>query len=86
MNNFFSPTPTVSWTRVGKSMPSGRVQKGNSGQELIIENVQLSDAGRYECSGVNDESAAPVTYSFDLTVSVIFHFVISKLCCCRKKL
>ena len=65
----------MSWTRVGKSMPSGRVQKGNSGQELVIENIQLSDAGRYECSGVNDESAAPVKYTFDLTVSVLAIFL-----------
>ena len=46
-----------------------RKREESFGQELVIENVQFSDAGKYECLGINDDSTVPERYSFELTVS-----------------
>ena len=66
----FSPTPTVSWERLGEAMPINRSREDDFGQALIIENIQFSDAGRYECQGINEDSSVPERYSFELTASV----------------
>lgn len=66
-----SPTPHVSWVRVGQAMPS-QARQESYGQELVIENVKAEDAGRYECQGINDEAPAPVKQSFYLSVECKF--------------
>jgi len=62
-----SPTPRVDWDRIDGIMPS-RSRQESFGQELVIENVQYEDIGRYECQGINDEAQVPIRRSFDLSV------------------
>lgn len=62
-----SPTPRVDWVRTDGVMP-GRAKQESFGQQLTIENVQYSDAGKYECQGINDEAMTPIRRSFTLTV------------------
>ena len=62
-----SPTPRVTWTRLGGNMPdTARMDK--FGTELVIENIQLSHAGSYECSGINEEAQEPTRRSFTIVV------------------
>ena len=64
---FFSPTPRVDWERQDEDLPPNhRIE--SFGQELIIENVQYENAGKYECQGINDEAMTPIRRSFDLRV------------------
>lgn len=61
------PTPRVSWDRQGKPMPP-RKKEESFGQELVIEDVQKSDEGKYECMGINDDTTVPERASFELTI------------------
>ena len=45
-----------------------RKREGSFGQELIIENVQLEDQGKYECIGINDDVNVQIRRSFNLIV------------------
>jgi len=63
----FSPTPDVNWDRIGGNLPDRAAIK-SFGQELHISNVQLSDAGQYECMGLNTESQHGATIAFDVLV------------------
>ena len=63
----FSPTPRVDWARIDGDLPS-RSRKESFGQELVVENVQYEDAGKYECQGINDEIQTPIRRSFDLKI------------------
>ena len=63
----FSPTPRVSWKRAGADMPP-RKREESFGQELVIENIQFEDAGKYECMGINEETSTPIRRSFNLKV------------------
>jgi len=38
------------------------------GQELVIEDVQYGDAGKYECQGLNDQTIVPIRRSMHLAV------------------
>lgn len=62
-----SPTPRVTWKRIGKEMPVNH-RLTSFGQELNIDNVQYEDAGKYECQGINDMAMVPVRRSMDLSV------------------
>ena len=63
-----SPTPRVIWTRLGRplddrfSMPADEF-----GQELVIADVRLEDAGYYQCSASNSVGS-PVTHVITLSV------------------
>ena len=48
-----------------------RVRWESYGQELVIENVQESDAGVYECLAINDESLVPLRRTVTLVVEGI---------------
>ena len=45
-----------------------RKREESFGQELVIENIQYQDAGKYECMGINEETSTPIRRSFDLKV------------------
>ena len=51
-----------------------RKREESFGQELVIENIQFEDAGKYECLGINEETSTPVRRSFDLKVQCKWHF------------
>lgn len=53
------PTPHVDWVRLGGPMPR-RSRQESFGHELVIEDIQFEDAGKYECQGQNDERATPI--------------------------
>jgi len=63
-----SPTPRVIWTRLARplddrfSMPADQF-----GQELVIRDVRLEDAGHYQCSASNSVGS-PVTHVITLIV------------------
>ena len=48
-------------------MPPGAVLE-DSGRTLVLPEVQLEDAGTYECSAYNEESVMPIRNSFELSV------------------
>ena len=52
-------------------MPAN-ARKDSFGQELVVENIQFEDQGKYECQGINDESQVPIRRSFDLSVECKF--------------
>ena len=58
----------MSWERHDYEFPEHRTRQESFGQELVIENVQFEDEGKYECQGYNQESTIPVRRSFDLKV------------------
>ena len=45
------PRPTVNWSRVGMSLPAGRVEV-NQGT-LTVKNLITADSGLYECVATN---------------------------------
>ena len=45
-----------------------RKREESFGQELVIEDIQFEDQGKYECVGINDGSDVPLRKSFDLSV------------------
>ena len=44
------------------------------GQQLTIDNVQLSDAGTYECEGINNMTMTPVKRLLHLTVECKYRY------------
>ena len=52
-----------------------RARQESFGQELVIEDVQFEDMGRYECWGNNDEAQTPIRRSFDLSVEGRCHVI-----------
>ena len=62
-----SPTPRVTWQRIGAEMPV-RHRLESFGHQLTIDNVQYSDAGKYECQGINDMTMVPIRRSVVLSV------------------
>jgi receptor-type tyrosine-protein phosphatase zeta len=59
---FFSgtPTPKISWTRVGAALPTGRWTLSLFDSEAVIDQLDPSDAGQYQCTGSNSVGANSV--------------------------
>lgn len=49
------PTPTISWTRKGGSLPIGRFEYGDFGTSLNIKDLRKEDEGTYVCTGSNSQ-------------------------------
>ena len=64
----FSPTPDVYWARDNFGTLASKIIQRSWGQEILIPDVNQSDAGIYECTGMNSESAAPVTQQIHVVV------------------
>jgi len=62
-----SPTPRVTWKRIGAEMPH-RHRMESFGHRLTIDDIHYSDAGKYECQGINDMTMVPVRRSMHLSV------------------
>lgn len=62
-----SPTPAVTWARIGAPLPANRTSTESHGQILVIEDIQDEDAGTYECVGSND-SPGTATQTFFLNI------------------
>ncbi|KAH3820533.1 hypothetical protein DPMN_122277, partial [Dreissena polymorpha] len=62
-----NPTPDVYWERVKGSLPD-RASIKSFGQELQITDVQLADAGQYQCMGLNTESTQRATKALDVHI------------------
>ncbi|KAH3827857.1 hypothetical protein DPMN_129800 [Dreissena polymorpha] len=62
-----NPTPDVYWERVKGSLPD-RASIKSFGQELQITDVQMEDAGQYQCMGLNTESKQRATKAFDVGI------------------
>ena len=65
------------WDRIDGNLPD-RASIKSFGQELHISNIHLSDAGQYECMGLNTESQQRATKAFDVHVECeycIYHLV-----------
>ncbi|XP_045166223.2 neuroglian-like isoform X1 [Mercenaria mercenaria] len=62
-----NPTPDVYWEKLKGTFPD-RAKFKSFGQELHISNVQESDAGQYECMGLNTESTQRATKAFDVRI------------------
>lgn len=58
----------MSWTRLDGAMPSRADITSSFGQELVIHDVDFSDAGRYRCSASNQIGSEPQVKDFHLTV------------------
>lgn len=57
----------MSWTREGDPIPP-KARQESFGQELVLENLQYEDAGKYECEAENSEAMTPERKSFTLKV------------------
>jgi len=68
----FSPTPDVYWDRKDGPLPDRHAFK-SFGQELQISDVRESDAGDYECLGLNTESQQRATKAFQVTIRSKFN-------------
>ncbi|XP_060553930.1 neuroglian-like isoform X2 [Ruditapes philippinarum] len=62
-----NPTPEVHWKKLEGTLPD-RAKFKSFGQELQITDVRESDAGQYECKGINSESNQSVTKAFDVRI------------------
>ncbi|XP_053377486.1 neuroglian-like isoform X2 [Mercenaria mercenaria] len=62
-----SPTPEVYWERLDAPLP-GRAKIKSFGQELRIYDVELSDAGQYQCMGLNTQSSQRATKAFNVRI------------------
>ena len=60
-----SPTPTVTWMKMGSSLPD-RVELSNFQKLLTISSVGETDQGKYMCTVEN--SAGKVVHYFDVIV------------------
>lgn len=63
----FSPTPEVYWERIGGSFPD-RAAFRSFGQELHIKDLEFSDAGQYQCMGLNSQSTQRATKAFNVRI------------------
>ena len=68
LNEFicFSPTPDVSFIKVGEGPLTGRKQSTRNSTGMEISDVDESDAGMYRCTGTN--SNGQTSYEFNLEV------------------
>ncbi|XP_060563212.1 neuroglian-like isoform X2 [Ruditapes philippinarum] len=62
-----NPTPEVHWKKLEGKFPD-RAKFKSFGQELQITDVRESDAGQYECMGLNSESTQRATKVFDVRI------------------
>lgn len=62
-----SPTPEVYWERFGASFPDRAAFK-SFGQELRITDLEISDAGQYQCMGLNSQSTQRATKAFNVRI------------------
>ena len=54
------PLPTYQWTKDGVPVTPGD-SRSLRGGNLLLSNVQLENAGRYDCEAVNDLGAVSTT-------------------------
>ena len=66
----------MNWERLDAEMPPNSREE-SFGQELVIEDVQYEDEGKYECQGINDQAQSPIRRSFDLEIEGIQSIVIA---------
>jgi len=71
---FFSgyPDPSLTWSKVGGSLPIGRYQIVNHNTELIIRDVQQSDEGDYNCRAANTEGYQDHRIQIDVQAIPVF--------------
>lgn len=71
---FFSgyPEPSLTWLKVGGSLPIGRYTILNYNTELTIRNVQPSDEGDYLCRAANSNGIQEHTIQIDVQASPVF--------------
>ena len=65
---FRSPTPTILWRRLGGDSFGVKVRHTSFGQEIVVPNIELSDAGDYQCSASNSVSDYEVSQIFNVRV------------------
>ncbi|KAK3861845.1 hypothetical protein Pcinc_032241 [Petrolisthes cinctipes] len=70
------PTPTVTWRKGGRTLPSSLRQEVLSNGTLIVRNAGHEDAGRYSCvvTGRQGQTAASHTFLYVLKPPVIDSF------------
>jgi hypothetical protein len=64
----FSPTPAITWSKVGGTLPEGRYRIENHATELTIGDIEPSDKGTYQCEGSN--SAANGLYNVGILLNI----------------
>ncbi|KAH3848860.1 hypothetical protein DPMN_091243 [Dreissena polymorpha] len=62
-----NPTPEVYWSKINGSFPD-RMAIADWGKELRISDVQMEDAGQYQCMGLNVLSLSNLTKVFDVNI------------------
>ncbi|XP_060606385.1 neuroglian-like [Ruditapes philippinarum] len=62
-----NPTPEVYWEKLEGTFPD-RAKFKSFGQELHITDVRESDAGQYECMGLNSASTEMATKAFNVRI------------------
>lgn len=64
-----SPTPRVSWSRLGLLLSdTDNVQRTSFGQEITFTDIDSSHEGTYRCSATNSDSNSPVYHDISLRV------------------
>ena len=58
---FFSPEPSLTWSKLNGSMPIGRYDLQNYNSKFQINNVRQSDEGDYKCRGANSANGGSFT-------------------------
>lgn len=64
-----NPTPEIEWIRVGGDLVPNRMIQDN--QELLIREIEYTDAGTYECRGKNSITTQTQTHRFTLEVHAL---------------
>lgn len=73
---FYSPTPSVAWSKISGDLPYDRIVFTNYNTALTITNVETSDAGQYNCTGTNAQGSSSfvVELEVDGKMNIIFTF------------
>ncbi|XP_038054228.1 neuronal cell adhesion molecule-like isoform X2 [Patiria miniata] len=61
------PTPVITFTKDGESLPADRTSYESYGQELVISDVMASDVGSYMCTASNG-GGTPTAFTITVTV------------------
>ena len=64
---FYSPTPSITWSKEGEELPAERTDYESYGQTLVIKDIIATDAGTYTCSASNGEGT-PTKFSTTVVV------------------
>ena len=73
---YFSPTPSVTWRRVGASLPFHRHIVDLDGTRLQLQDIEDGDEGEYQCHATNSVGLSEITFQVAVQCKLILMVVL----------